>query len=597
MSLRVTSRFLRAALAAAVIGAPAGVAAQQSMALNRFDPAPAGDRMFGVQSAYVAGHLVPHVMIMADYAHNPFVLRTVTTNRRVASVVGDQLFLRLDGGIALWNRLYINLDVPVALATNGDAASLGSGFAAPNKATFGDLRLGARVNIFGDYHDPVALGIAGSIWFPTGAKDAFVSDGKVRGLPQVVLSGRVRDRFVYSAAVGPEIRGSSSIVTGANTVGQGPMLRWGAGAGVLLLDSRHLQIGAEASGAVTFEDVQKRTTNFELLADVRYRVIDDLEIGAGFGPGLTAGVGTPDFRGILMIAYSPEPKQDRDGDGIPDREDACPDEKGVPDRDPSKHGCPPPPDRDGDAIMDPLDACPDVKGVPDDDPKKHGCPLPVDRDGDGIMDPEDACPDVKGLKSEDPKKHGCPDRDGDGIIDSEDACPDVSGVASTDPKKHGCPPDSDGDGIVDPDDACPDKPGPRNDDPKKNGCPLVHVTATEVFILEQVQFDVDRATIKKVSDPLLDRVAAVLAEHGELTKIEVQGHTDDTGNRAHNKQLSGARADAVMKALVKRRIARGRLTAKGFGQDKPIADNKTDEGRQKNRRVQFVILERREKKK
>src|SRR5262249_36508939 len=111
------------------------------------------------------------------------------------------------------------------------------------------------------------------------------------------------------------------------------------------------------------------------------------------------------------------------------------------------------------------------------------------------------------------------------------------------------------------------------------------------------QFDTAKATIKKVSDKLLDEVASVLKEHAELVKLEVQGHTDTRGVAAQNKILSQQRADAVMKALIKRGIAKGRLTAKGYGQDVPIATNDTDEGRQKNRRVQFNIVEKVPKKK
>jgi outer membrane protein OmpA-like peptidoglycan-associated protein len=580
---------LTAALALAGLAAAPNASAQ-SLALDRFDPAPAGDRMFGVPSPFAAGSLTPHVMILGDYAHNPLVLRTLNSGNRVSTVVGNQLFLHLNGGVSLWNRLNVNLDVPLALATQGDQSSLvGPSFVAPNKAEFGDLRLGLRYRIWGEYFDPFQIAVGGYLWFPTGAKNAFVSDGTVRGLPQVIVGGRT-SRLVYSAAVGPDIRKSQDVVN----VGQGTMLKWGAGLGVLLLDNRHLQIGPELSGAITLRDVQKRSNNAELLLDLRYRATDDLEIAAGAGPGLTSGIGTPDVRVVFSVAYTPEPTQDKDGDGIVDREDACPDVRGIPDPDPHKNGCPPPADRDGDGIPDQVDACPDVRGVPDPDPRKHGCP--PDRDGDGILDAEDACPDVKGVRTPDPRTNGCPpDRDGDGVIDAEDACPDVKGVRTQDPKTNGCPPDTDGDGIVDAEDACPDKPGPRNADPKKNGCPLVHVTETEVFILEQVQFDVDRATIKKVSDPLLDNVAAVLKDHLELARIEVQGHTDNTGKAAHNKQLSQARADAVMKALVKRGIDKKRLTAKGYGQDKPIADNATAEGKQKNRRVQFVILEKKAK--
>ncbi len=252
---------------------------------------------------------------------------------------------------------------------------------------------------------------------------------------------------------------------------------------------------------------------------------------------------------------------------------------------------PAPSDRDGDAILDTVDACPDQAGLPSTDPTRNGCPPPPDRDHDGIPDASDACPDLPGQPSDDPKKNGCPDRDGDKIIDPLDACPDVAGVPSDDPKKNGCPPDTDGDGITDDKDACPNEPGPANADPSKNGCPLVVVRDKEIVISQQVQFEVDKAVIKKESDELLDGIAKVLKDHVEIARIEVQGHTDNTGKAQHNKVLSGSRADAVKRALVKRGVADRRLIAKGYGQEQPIAENDSDQGRAKNRRVQFVILE------
>ncbi len=586
---QISTLFAAAALAAAA--SATSTAQAQNLPLDRFVPAPAGDRMFGVESPFVNGHLTPHVMVMMDYAHNPLVLRNETSDKTIGSIVSSQMYLHLNGSFALWNRLNINLDVPIAIYQNGDSpAGGGTAVGSPSKAQFGDLRLGARVRLIGEYDDAFQLAIGGYVWFPTGPTNAtgsYVGDGKVRGLPELILGGKT-DRIVWSFAAGPYLTGADKVAN----VDEGIQVKTGAGIGVLLGSERQMQLGPEASVAFTPAHMNKRTFNSEVLVDFRYRFLHDFEAGAGIGPGLSGGVGTPDFRAIAMLAYTPEHTSDRDHDGIPDRQDACPDVPGVRNDDPAKNGCPPPNDRDHDGIVDELDACPDVPGVPSEDPKKNGCPLPNDRDHDGIPDEVDACPDVPGVANADPKLNGCPpDRDGDGIYDDVDACPDVKGVASPDPKKNGCPSDRDGDGIIDDLDACPDEPGPADPDPTKNGCPTVHLRNDEIVILEQVQFDTGKSTIKPVSDALLDKVAAVFNAHPEIRKVEVQGHTDNKGAPALNKTLSHNRAEAVKKALEKRGIAAIRLRAKGYGQDVPIADNNTDAGRALNRRVQFKVVE------
>ena len=320
---------------------------------------------------------------------------------------------------------------------------------------------------------------------------------------------------------------------------------------------------------------------------------DDNPCSAGAGGAVNIG-----FRAGFAFGMEKTKKRvevlDTDQDGIPDTADACPKEKGVPSSDPAKNGCPLR-DKDKDTILDEVDACPDVPGVADPDPAKNGCPLPGDTDGDGIIDPQDACVNEKGVPSEDPKANGCPDKDGDGIPDIIDACPDLAGVKTSDPKTNGCPGDTDGDGIRDDQDACPTEPGKADPDPTRNGCPQVFVRGEEIVITEQVQFDTGTAKIKPVSDPLLDNVAKAMKVHPEILEVEVQGHTDTKGSKALNTTLSNNRANAVMKALEKRGIDKNRMTAKGYGPDVPIASNDTDEGRAKNRRVQFKITDKAKK--
>jgi outer membrane protein OmpA-like peptidoglycan-associated protein len=583
---------LSALALAALTSAPARA---DGLALNRFEVAPAGDRMFGVPSPYAAGGDAPtlHLMLLGDWAHDPLLIRD-STGAEIpgGAVVGNQFFMNLNATIAIFHRLSFNLNIPVAFAQDGeDPVSGGTLFRSPSGIEFGDVRLGLRANLLGGYRDPFQLGVAGTVWLPTSAPGSYVSDGQVRGMPQLILGGRI-DRGVWSFAAGPEFR-KQQVFHG---IEQGTMLRMGAGVGVLLGDKRQLQIGPEVSAALVVADVNKQNTNVEALLDARYRFADDFEAGLGFGPGITTGIGTPVFRGVFMLAYTPEqkpPPGDRDRDGFLDPVDACPDVPGVASADPKKNGCPRS-DRDKDGIFDDDDACPDVAGVASADPKKNGCPR-SDRDGDGIFDEDDACPDVPGVHSADPKKNGCPrsDRDGDGVFDEDDACPDLKGIKTKNAATNGCPGDSDKDGIRDDKDACPFEKGKADPDPLKNGCPkAVRVTMKEIQILEEIQFAFDKFSISPRSSALLDEVSEVMGDHPEITKIEIEGHADSVGGAAYNKTLSQKRAEAVRKALIDRGVAADRLTAKGYGKDAPIADNDTAEGRRLNRRTPFTILER-----
>jgi outer membrane protein OmpA-like peptidoglycan-associated protein len=576
--------------AAAAVQSPA---LAQGVALDRFDPAPAGDRMFGVESPYVAGDATPHVMLMMDYGHNPYTLRHGPGLTDPGAIVSDQLFLHLNASIAIMHRVNLNFEAPAAITQEGSDPTDGrTVYTSPHESVFGDIRVGARVNLFGNYDDPLQIALSGYLWLPTGARDQYVSDAVVRGMPSLILGGETSS-LVWSFSTGVQFRKTQEI----NGIQQGMQLQLGGGVGFVFADGK-AQIGPEVKTSMVLKKIDLKTTNAEVLLNARYRLFNDIELGLGVGPGLTSGLGTPDVRVIGMVAFSPRmiaAPADRDGDGVPDAEDQCPDQAAPREANPAKPGCPAAADRDGDGVPDEVDACPDKAGVASPDATRNGCP--ADRDGDGIADAQDACPDAAGPASQDPARNGCPpprDSDGDGIPDAEDACPTVAGLRSSDPKQNGCPGDRDGDGIRDDLDACPDVKGVASKNPKKNGCPRAAVSDTEIHINEQVEFDTGKATIKASSDQLIEEIAGILKEHPELVRIEVQGHTDNVGGKAPNKQLSQSRADAVKKALVKRGIDARRLVAKGYGEDKPVADNATEEGRATNRRVQIFILEKKD---
>jgi OmpA-OmpF porin, OOP family len=595
-SSRVLARVCLAAALSAGVLAPASARAQQ-VALDRFEPAPAGDRMFGVESPYALGSGVTHVAVLFDYAHNPYTLKHGPGQSDVQAVVSDQMFVHFDASVAILDRVNLNFSVPAAvLQDGGDPTVGGATVGSPHDAAFGDMRFGVRVRAFGEWDAPFQVGVSGYLWVPTGADGLYVSDGQVRGAANVILGGHV-PILNWSLSGGFQFRRTQTIQPDPSLAPftQGTNMQIGGGVGFLFADGK-AQIGPEVKGSFLTAGSNGRNLNAELTLGARYRLFDDFEIGLGAGPGLTSGFGTPDLRVIGMLAFSPQMKKpeppDRDHDGVPDAEDACPDVPAPRTANPQKPGCPAPPDRDGDGIPDEVDACPDVPGVASADPIRNGCP--PDRDGDGIPDAKDACPDQPGPPAADPARNGCPlprDADGDGIPDAEDACPTIPGIRSADPRQNGCPGDRDGDGIRDDLDACPDVPGVPSRDPRKNGCPRAKVTAEGIEILEQVEFEVGTAKIQAVSQALITEVAGILKQHADITRIEVQGHTDNDGNRIANRVLSQQRADAVKKALVALGVDQKRLVPKGYGPDQPLVDNTTAENRAKNRRVQFVILE------
>lgn len=243
-------------------------------------------------------------------------------------------------------------------------------------------------------------------------------------------------------------------------------------------------------------------------------------------------------------------------------------------------------DRDGDGIEDDVDACPDTPGVPSDNPDCHGCP---DTDGDGICDNQDACPEEAGPA----ENNGCPilDRDGDGILDVDDDCPDTPGVASSIEGCNGCP-DRDGDGVCDGKDQCPDEFGTV----ENNGCPEIADNCTDIQAikdaLKNVLFEYNSDKLTATSMTTLDGIAPILVSD----KIKnaywlVEGHTDNKGSQNYNLPLSERRAASVKAYLESKGVPAARMKSVGYGLSLPITTNDTDEGRARNRRVELKFAD------
>lgn len=363
-------------------------------------------------------------------------------------------------------------------------------------------------------------------------------------------------------------------------------------------------LGVEQTDIGGFAGLAFRNTlnsNFEFLAEGRYTVdpVDQkgpLTEDSYYHWTVTAGV-------RYKFGQWPPPAPDADRDGVPDSIDQCPNTPlGA---QVNSQGCPV--DSDGDGVPDFSDRCPNTPaGVPVD---ADGCPL--DSDQDGVPDPLDKCPDTpRGVKVD---ADGCPlDSDQDGVPDHKDLCPNTPFGAEVD--VNGCPFDTDQDGVPDFRDACPNTPygTPVNDRGCSNdldgdgvpndidecpntypglevdqvGCPIRNQTLT----LHNVHFEFDKANLLPDSRQLLGRVAKSLMDQPDV-RIEVGGHTDALGSDAYNQELSERRAAAVRSFLISSGVPAENVVSAGYGESRPIAENTTEDGRARNRRVEIQLLD------
>ncbi len=607
--MRKLSRFLYVLLGAMMASAAPAYAqstANTGFQINRYEPTAAGEWSFWVDHPWYSSTRYFAAGVTLNYAHNPLVFGTINTDgsfSQLNAVIAHQLIGHVDLAGSFLDRVMLTASLPVVLVDKGGVSAAGA--VASDRVSVGDLRFGLMVRLYGQpYRSAFSISIGGEIWVPwrqffPDDIPSTSSDTFVRGIPKIVLGG-LSNKVLWSLTGGVLLRSHSTIGDPALGAESNSELQLGAAIAYANTNIR-FAIGPEvvASTAILGDNAFKvSTTNVEALLGIHYNVAHVLQLGLGGGVGILRQAGTPDGRVLLRIAYAPWPKdkqapKDRDHDGILDDDDICPDVHKGPHPDPQRLGCPIG-DRDGDGVLDNEDLCPDVHKGPHPDPNRLGCPI-GDRDGDGILDNEDLCPDEPKGDHPDPQRLGCPagDRDKDGVYDYEDLCPDVHQGPIPDPNKKGCPAgDRDKDTVLDPVDACPDTPGAPSTDPKKNGCPgLVSMTSGQIVIVKPVFFATNKDVILQQSFEVLESVAEALRAAKNIKKVRVEGHTDNRGKPAHNRDLSARRARSVMKWLVEHGIDQGRLEAEGFGPDHPIADNKTADGRAKNRRVDFIIID------
>jgi OOP family OmpA-OmpF porin len=489
---------------------------------------------------------------------------------RIGNLIEHQLISYFSGGIEIGERVAFGLTVPVAwVQSGGDVPLPGSSpptpsiFPVDTGSALYDVSLEARALLYNDTPGAFRLGVGGALFIPSGTFSKGGSDNRAT----FYLYGAAEKGFgplLFAGSVGPHFRPLRGIDGADSRLDLGNEIRINAAAFFDLME--RFRIGGELNGMLGFAEneegnstfMEPQATPWEWLGSARLLLGGDSRtyLRGSLGTRFTNGYGAPDLRVMVSIGrwvllddLMPEDTTHVRFEGR-DRS-----ERPAADR-----------DTDGDGYPDSIDACPEQKEDGEEPYPGDGCPVTSDRDADGIVDLQDKCPD-------DPE-------DMDHLQDT-DGCPET---------------DADADGVLDVRDACPLVPGMEQGDPKRDGCSarapqklVVEADKGELRLLEPIQFETGTAEIKDVSYPLLNEVVGVMTDAPDI-RLAVHGHTDSRGSVAYNKDLSQKRARAVTTYLTSKGVAANRLEAQGFGPEKPIAPNDTDQGRARNRRVEFKIL-------
>jgi outer membrane protein OmpA-like peptidoglycan-associated protein len=549
-----------------------GSAFADGITLNRYSASETVEDGFAVSRPNDQGHLRFGVSLQLDYANDPLVLEAHQGDKdsEIASVVEHQLTSHLNLSLGLVKHLIIFTGFQANLLMKGNDwtdPATGQTINTSDGTGLGDVYLGLRGRLVGNPDDVAALSLQARVIFPTAkavdGEQSYSGESFISVTPEILFElrpGPVAITFNLGATIRQDVN--------LGTAESNDDFLYGLGVMVPLV-KKHLDAHLEFFGSTPFTSFGDREeTNVEGLIGLKSYIGKKFSIGASGGMGLTRGIGSPDFRTVLMLGYvmpekekkkapPPQPK-DTDGDGLLDVDDQCPLDPEDKDAFEDSDGCPDP-DNDKDGVLDVNDKCPLDPEDPDSFEDEDGCPDP-DNDKDGLLDVNDECPN-------DPE-------DMDGFKDS-DGCPD---------------PDNDEDTVLDVDDDCPLAPGA----PEDKGCPKtvrLDMNAGRIEILQRVEFATAKDKILERSEPVLQEVYNILRVNENIKLIRIEGHTDNRGKDKANMDLSKRRALSVKRWLVERGVSEDRITSFGCGENLPLSDNRTNAGRQTNRRVEFHILD------
>ena len=610
---------LGVAIAVVLWALPASAQNGANINLNAFRPAMDSRGYITINASQVLGHKELSFGLVTSWGRNVLSFEEGANIYEVNNIISPTLVgaYGLKFGLI---ELEFGLSMPFKLMNGDRSPDNNNGTPAnPNDDEnfqfdgqgLGDLGVHLKTRFLSTSKGPkLGLAVVASFYVPTASeKDKWLGENSVTPQVMGIVDKEFGDLGQLRLAVTGGIRIRPGAVTYVDndmsdplrpTTGQmievGPSIPFGA-AIAYAISPQKFDVIAEVFGELPLGG--ENFFPLEAIGGIKVYLARNSFLTLGGGVGLIPGTGAnPDVRAFLGIVFEPS-IGDRDGDGMKDDVDQCPDDPEDFDEFEDEDGCPEP-DNDRDGIPDVEDQCPNEPEDKDDFEDEDGCPEgnELDRDGDGILDDDDECPDDPEDQDNFEDEDGCPDPDNDqdGILDVDDLCPDDPEDQDNFEDEDGCPdPDNDKDRILDDDDECPVDPEVYNGVDDEDGCPdrgRVVVTETGIEILDKIYFEFNKAIIKSESFPILDAVAATLGGNPDIKIVEIQGHTDERGNDDYNLRLSQGRAKAVVDYMIDRGVEADRLTSQGYGETQPLDTKSNEQAWAKNRRVEFLIVKR-----
>jgi outer membrane protein OmpA-like peptidoglycan-associated protein len=495
---------------------------------QRFTPAATSGGFLQTEGTQTRYPLDPFSLgVWLSYAHHP--LLVVDADGNVSrKVVSAQLALDVTAAYALATWFELGFHAPLTYLAGDDLGN----------AALGDLRLLPKFTFLRDDRDGIGLGVLTELRLPTHTSEFYGGARNVAGALRFLLSHRFGlTGFRLGVDVGVLLRETTRYrnVTAASELQSGLALGYRFDGG-----RAPVELVFDLRSALGMAELDAEEVSLEGLAGVLVDLNPEWKLHAAAGMGLLEGFGVPAFRMLAGVRWEPSPR-DPDRDGLKSS-DAL-QQKQREELDPNATGANGQPENPG--AVENVDAVDDAERAQAIHEGYDACPgLPEDYDG---VEDDDGCPEG--------------DEDGDGVLDYLDRC------ATEDETING----------FEDDDGCPDE-GPAQ----------IVVENGRIQILETIRFRPNSSEIEPSSYPVVDQIVLALRKHRELSHVEIGGHTDSTGPRDFNLRLSRARARSVRQYLLARGIQPGRLAAAGYGPDKPLGDNNTEDGRARNRRVEFV---------